>query len=108
MANLSNSKFTQLLTQTAKAAEKHKLLVMRVNDECIARYGISYSDVDADTIIDNLNYIGGDSFTEKEFDDDMKLNGRERIDLIAGKLKKLPELSEEQQATLDDIESKIA
>ncbi len=107
MANLTNSAFTLLLTQAAKAANKHMRLKSDVSDECIARYGTSYSDVDADSIIDVLDYIGSDSYTEKEFDEAMILSDCERLDLIAEKIKKLPELDEKQQELLNEIEHKI-
>lgn len=107
MANLTNSEFTKLLTQAAKAARKHRELCNRVNHECIARYGVSFSDVDADTIIDTIDYIGSDSFTEKQFHEAMELSNCERIDLVADSLRSLPELSEDQQEKLDEIEYKI-
>ena len=107
MANMTNGEFTRLLTKAAKAADKHKLLVSRVNDECIARYGVDYGSVDADTIIDTLNYIGGDSFSEKQFHEAMLLSGCDRIDVIAEQLRALPKLTDAQQAQLEEIESQI-
>lgn len=107
MANMTNSEFTRLLTQAAKAAEKHKLLIGRVNEESVARYGVPYGDVDADSIIDVLDYIGGDSFTEKQFHEAMLRSDCERIDLKADELKSKDSLSEEEEALLAEITAKL-
>lgn len=70
---MTDSEFTKLLTQAAKAAFKHKMLTDKVNIECIERYGDTYSNVDADGIIDVLDVLGADSFTAKEFEAEMEM-----------------------------------
>lgn len=107
MANMTNSEFTKLLTQTAKAANKHFTLLAKVNDECIARYGVSYTEVDADGIIDTLDQNGGYAFTEKQFHEAMLLSNCERLDLIADKLRKLPSLTTEERYELEEIQRKL-
>lgn len=75
---MTNREFQSLLDRCAKAAEKHIRLIKEVEQECEARYGVSYSDVDADGIIDVLNYQGG-KITVKQFHKEMELHGAERI-----------------------------
>ena len=64
---MNNKKFSALLSQAANAAEKHRRLCDLVNDECMRRHGVIYSDVDADSIIDVLDVVGG-TITASEFD----------------------------------------
>lgn len=78
---MKDSDFTKLLTRCARSAAKHKKLMAQVSEECLKRYGTTYSDADADGIIDSLDHIGGDSFTSKEFDQDMAASGYSRIDI---------------------------
>lgn len=72
--------FTRLLTKCAKAAQKHHELMQSVAEECEARYGCHYSDLDADSLIDVLDLHGGEKFTAAEFGDIMKSYGAQRID----------------------------
>jgi len=68
---MTNSRFQKLLDQASKAAEKHKELSDKVNAECIRRFGVSYSDVDADGIIDVIDIYGG-TITVEDFVSEMK------------------------------------
>lgn len=77
---MKDADFTKLLTSCAKAAEKHRQLMASVAEECEQRYGCSYSDVDADTLIDILDLHGADKLTATEFDQVMKSHGAQRID----------------------------
>lgn len=77
---MKDPEFTRLLTSCAKAAEKHRHLMQLVADECDRRYGCSYSDVDADPLIDVLDLHGADKLTATEFDNVMKTHGAQRID----------------------------
>jgi hypothetical protein len=49
-----------LLRRAAKAAERHSALSAEITDAFKARYGRTHSDVDADGIIDVLDYLGGE------------------------------------------------
>ncbi|MBV7300231.1 hypothetical protein [Enterovibrio paralichthyis] len=108
MANLTDSAFTRLLTQAAKAAYKHRSLCDRVNDECIARYGVGYSEVDADTVIDTIDLIGGEYFSAEEFHEAMTLSDCERVDLKLEKLLSLSTLTVEQQEEVDEIQRRLS
>lgn len=57
---MDNKNFTKLLKRAAAAAVKHKNLCDEVNEECIKRHGVTYSEVDADGIIDVLDIDGGE------------------------------------------------
>lgn len=72
---MNNNKFTALLTKTARAAFKHRTLMEEVNEECVKRYGIRYSDIDADSIIDALDILGAEKMTAKAFDEEMVFCG---------------------------------
>jgi hypothetical protein len=76
---MQDSQFTKLLTQTARAASRHHDLIAKVDNECQRRYGCSYSDVDADGIIDMLDYSGGSEFSASEFDEEMNRAGVQRV-----------------------------
>ena len=76
---MNDPEFTRLLTLTARAASKHKELMSQVGEESERRYGVHYSDADAEVIIDILNYIGAYKYTAKNFNDDMKLSGFDRV-----------------------------
>ena len=69
----------------AKIQRKAHLLSNVIADECVRRYGCSYSDVDADGIIDTLDYLGSeDGYSLVEFDEPMTTNDKaRRIDLRA-------------------------
>lgn len=56
---LSDAKFQALLNRASKAAREHDMAVRAAHDAFVERYGATYSDVDADQIIDILNYQGG-------------------------------------------------
>lgn len=66
-----SSEFDKLLKRTARAAAKHFDLQQELNDEFIKRYGVTYSDVDADELIDILD-MGGGTISEKFVDRVMK------------------------------------
>ncbi len=78
---MEDKAFQKLLNDCAKAAGKHNDLCVKVNDECKRRYGVEYGEVDADGIIDVLNYYGADSFSLKEFEEAMELADQQRIDI---------------------------
>lgn len=107
MANMTNSEFSKLLTSTAKAALKHQILLSKVNSECRARYGTSYSDIDADCIIDILDLLGGNSFTEDEFNKAMEDAGATRIDLEIKALQRKRNLTEKELSHLAELERKL-
>lgn len=75
---MKDSEFTKLLTRCAKSAAKHFELMRQVNEECKSRYGCSYSDIDADSLIDTLDIAGCDTLTSDEFDAAMKFHGAKR------------------------------
>jgi len=56
----TNTIFQRKLTQTANAAEKFTKLQQEVGEMFVERYGVHYSDVDCDAIIDTLNQGGGE------------------------------------------------
>ena len=77
---MNDPEFTKLLTLTARAASKLNDLASQVCEESERRYGVNYSDADAEGIVDVLDYIGADKYTAKQFHDDMKLSGFDLID----------------------------
>lgn len=78
---MKDSDFTKLLTRCSKAAAKHYYLMDQVNTECQKRYGCSYSDVDADQLIDQLDIHGSEEdVTAQYFDEQMQSCGKSRID----------------------------
>lgn len=50
----------RLLKRAARAAERKQEYQALLTEAFIERYGVTYSDVDADEIIDVLDYHGGD------------------------------------------------
>lgn len=77
---MKDSEFSKLLTRCAKSAAAHFQLQDQVNTECQRRYGCSYSDRDADELIDVLDIQGADKLTASEFDKVMEFAGARRID----------------------------
>ena len=63
----NNGLTTRVLQQLAKIAEKYNQLSIKVGEMFQERYGVTYSDVDCDEIIDILDYNGG-SITLEEAD----------------------------------------
>ena len=55
---MKDAEFQKLLNQCAKLAHKHRLLNKSVGKECERRFGVHYSEIDADWIIDKLDYDG--------------------------------------------------
>ena len=78
---MNDMKFNKLLGVAARHAARAQEISKKVNDECLRRYGVMYSDVDADNIIDTLDYLGGFDFTVEEFHQDMTRCGAARIDI---------------------------
>lgn len=63
-------KLTQrLLDQAMHAARRHAILQAKLTKAFMARYGVTYSNVNADQIIDALDYGRGPRITLKECDD---------------------------------------
>lgn len=54
-----------LLRKAAKAAERHSAVQAELSEAFSARYGCTYSDADADPIIDVLDYQGGELTVEQ-------------------------------------------
>jgi hypothetical protein len=61
----TNTIFQRKLTQTANAAEKHNRLQQEVGEMFKERYGVHYSDVDCDSVIDALDINGGNITVEQ-------------------------------------------
>lgn len=61
----TNTIFQRKLTQTANAAEKHHRLCQEIGEMFVERYGVHYSDVDCDAVIDCLNQNGGNITVEQ-------------------------------------------
>lgn len=55
----TNTEFLRKFNQTADAAEKHNRLQMELGEMFKERYGIHYSDVDCDSVIDTVDLNGG-------------------------------------------------
>lgn len=64
---MNDSEFQRLLNSAAKAAEKHFSLTNAVAAECERRYGVTWSDVDCDAIIDILDHHGASGFELEGF-----------------------------------------
>ncbi len=73
--SLTSSQFTRLLKRAAKAAKEQKLLNNQLTQAFEDRYGCTYSDVDADELIDCLDYGHGGSFKASEVDEIMSRCG---------------------------------
>lgn len=68
---MTDKEFQKLLNKTARAAKKHTSLTQDVTDECLERFGETYSDIDADHIIEILDYGVGGSITVGRFEKEM-------------------------------------
>ena len=75
---MTDKQFQRLLDLTAKSARCHFNRCLDMNTVFIQRYGQTYSEVDADGIIDVLNYHGG-HITVEECDQEMSDCGWPRI-----------------------------
>ncbi|MBV1910236.1 MAG: hypothetical protein KUG78_13115 [Kangiellaceae bacterium] len=65
---MTDSDFTRLLSQAVKTAKKHRGLMLRINKECILRYGRPYGDLTLSETIELDNSVGSDMLTAKRFD----------------------------------------
>lgn len=63
-----NYRFAQLLRRAATISSKAQAVQQELTEAFRARYGKTYSDVDADQIIDVLDYGGGAKLTYRECD----------------------------------------
>lgn len=59
---------TSLLTRASRLAAKAQEMQSVLTDAFHERYGVSYSDVDCDSLIDALDYQGQESLTLAEAD----------------------------------------
>ena len=75
----TNTEFQRKLTQTASAAEKHHRLQTEIGKMFEERYGIHYSDVDCDSVIDCLDVNGG-SITVEQVDEYMATVGHPKLE----------------------------
>jgi len=55
---MRDSDFTKLLKNAAKASQEHQAWAQRITEAFEERYGVTHSDVDADQLIDVLDYGG--------------------------------------------------
>lgn len=53
---MTNAEFQRLLDRATRAGQKHRELMTIIGEECVERYGHHYSDVDAEYIIDAIDY----------------------------------------------------
>lgn len=67
---MSDGVFQSLLTRTAAAASNHRRLMEECGQAFIERYGVHYSECDADSIIEVLDLNGG-KLTVAECDEEM-------------------------------------
>jgi hypothetical protein len=65
---MTDSDFTKLLSQAIKAAKKHRGLMLRINKECVLRYGRPYGDLNLTETIELENSVGAGMLTAKRFD----------------------------------------
>ncbi|MEP1744095.1 MAG: hypothetical protein ABJI92_07380 [Kangiellaceae bacterium] len=65
---MTDSDFTRLLSQAVKTAKKHRGLMLRINKECILRYGRPYGDLTLSETIELENSVGTGMLTAKRFD----------------------------------------
>lgn len=75
---MKDQAFERLIQQAMKVAARHYDLMDKISNECIKRYGYTYSEVDADGIIDAIDYGAGDLTVEslhKEMIDSLKRRG---------------------------------
>jgi len=76
---MTDSDFTRLLSQAVKTAKKHRGLMMRINKECILRYGQPFGDLTINETIDLEKSVGEGMLTAKRFDllmDEINLSSR--------------------------------
>ena len=78
---MNDKDFQKLLDVAARHTAKGQALSSKISVECIRRYGVHYSDVDADGIIDILDYIGQAGFPLADFEAEMLSSGAKRIDI---------------------------
>ncbi len=69
---MTDKQFQKLLTKCADTAKLHNELCKEVGAECKRRYGKGYNEVDADSIIDVLDYYGG-TITVAEVEEEMTM-----------------------------------
>lgn len=69
---MRQSDFTRLLHRAALIAEKHAKVQGLLTEAFNHRYGCTYSDVDADELIDYLDYGAGGFYTARDVDAIMK------------------------------------
>ena len=84
---MTDVEFQELLTKACRAARAHARLNHKITDAFEARYGCTYSDVDADSLIESLDY-GSVTVTVAECDADMTLHGKPPTALSARKTDK--------------------
>jgi hypothetical protein len=69
---LTPRQFQRLLNRAADAAARHRAALEALSDAFVKRYGVHYSDVDADFIIDAVD-LEGHRVTVEECDREMVL-----------------------------------
>ncbi|NEN87982.1 MAG: hypothetical protein F6K48_03270 [Okeania sp. SIO3H1] len=76
---MDDKEFQQLLDKTAEASQNLKQFLERAQAECERRYGVVYNDIDADLIVESLEYGSGIKVSEfhKEMLFAMRLAGIE-------------------------------
>lgn len=80
MAALTNRQFAGLLKRAARLAAEKAAVQQELSEAFRARYGVTYSDVDADWIIDELDYGGGETITVARSDEEMTICGYPPLD----------------------------
>lgn len=70
-SNMNDKQFQKLLDKAVKSAKQHRDLIEKVGQECIARYGHHYSDIDCDYLIDGVDH-GLVNVTVAKIDEEFK------------------------------------
>lgn len=72
---MGNRLTTRLLRRAARLAAQSAIIQGELTDAFRERYGVTYSDVDCDRLIDILDYHGGDDLTVRDCDEAMAACG---------------------------------
>lgn len=76
---MSEKQFGVLLRQAHAAAAKHSALAAQVTAAFRDRYGCTHSDVDADGLIESLDYGQGRAVTVRDADEEMAACGAPKL-----------------------------
>ncbi|TFZ81299.1 hypothetical protein [Candidatus Macondimonas diazotrophica] len=76
---MTDGQFQKLINKALKISDACRVIQAELSRAFEERYGATYSDIDADELIDAFDYLGLDNLSVAQVDEIMRKNGSPRL-----------------------------